>query len=69
MATFKLNIKSVPTTIQLDNVCYRCARVGNTEDCETCGGKGYILTEEGEELLGFITRHLDLRVRLITVRP
>lgn len=52
------SIKQRDTKIQLDIACWDCSGIKGEKVCESCNGIGYIPTEVGEEILGFIRRHM-----------
>ena len=43
-----IEVKSVPSRIQLDEKCFSCSGDGI---CEWCDGSGFRLTEDGEKML------------------
>lgn len=51
----------VIATDDLEVACPECERAGEIEGgpCPACGGKGVILTAQGNTLLDFIQKHLN----------
>lgn len=51
----------VIATDDLEVACPECDRTGESEGkpCLACGGKGVILTAQGNTLLHFIQKHLN----------
>jgi hypothetical protein len=56
-----VKIERVPDSVDIeyDHVCWTCDDNGDAR-CPTCGGVGWDLTDEGEELVTFIERHFHL---------
>ena len=59
MSTLKIKVLNQIHEIVLDRECWGCKGViSRSEDpCNMCDNSGYILTEDGEELLDFINKH------------
>ena len=48
--------------IHLDEVCSPCDKRSSSEmdkECESCGGSGFILNDNGKNMLLFLLRHVD----------
>jgi len=58
-------------TLDLDERCWRCIDgkrplIGPTSEpgpCPTCRGVGYVLGEDGAELIAFLKRHLCITTK------
>lgn len=59
------------TKFQLEKECSTCNgdggwRAGDSKwrDCPDCDCKGYLLTEDGKEMLAFMSKHLHVSVAI-----